>query len=145
MAGTAVLRDNVKLYLGETDNLTAAEKIANIASIGDIGGEAEEIDVTTIDSTAKEFENGFDDSGSLELVLNIVPDNYNKMYDWQTAGTSLHWGLTADNKAGGELLRLKGRGIVKSVKVTGISVGGVLQANVSIRLSGKIEKGFVVG
>ena len=64
MAGIAVLKDNVRLYLGTT-TLSLADKMTNISSIGDIGGgEVEEIDVTTIDSMAKEYVPGFSDSGS---------------------------------------------------------------------------------
>jgi hypothetical protein len=143
MAGIATLKDNVRLYIGETETLTAENKISNINSIGDIGGEAEEIDTTTIDSIAKEFENGFEDNGSLEVTQNITDDEYAKMDTWKKAGTMLHWGLSTHNKAGEQILGLRGKGVVKSAKLTGISVGGLLQCVASIRLSGAIETDFV--
>lgn len=143
MAGIATLKDNVRLYIGETESLVAENKIGNISSIGDIGGEAEEIDTTTIDSMAKEFENGFEDNGSLEVTQNITNDEYTKMNDWKKSGVMLHWGLSTFNKKGKQILGLKGQGIVKSVKLTGISVGGLLQAVTSIRLSGEIGTDFV--
>lgn len=143
MAGIATLKDNVRLYIGETADLTAENKIGNISSIGDIGGEAEEIDTTTIDSMAKEFENGFEDNGSLEVTQNITDDEYTKMDAWKKSGVMLHWGLSTLNKKGTQILGLKGQGIVKSVKLTGISVGGLLQAVASIRLSGEIGTDFV--
>lgn len=142
MAGIATLKDNVRLYIGEAAVLTKANKIGNISSIGDIGGEAEEIDTTTIDSMAKEFENGFEDNGSLEITQNITDNEYTKMNDWKKAGTTVYWGLSTHNKAGTQILGLKGQGIVKSVKLTGISVGGLLQAVTSIRLSGEIATDF---
>ena len=142
MAGIATLKDNVRLYIGETAVLTKANKIGNISSIGDIGGEAEEIDTTTIDSMAKEFENGFEDNGSLEITQNITDDEYTKMAAWKKVGTMLYWGLSTHNKSGTQILGLKGQGIVKSVKLTGISVGGSLQAVTSIRLSGEIATDF---
>ena len=142
MAGIVTLKDSVRLYIGETAVLTKANKIGNISSIGDIGGEAEEIDTTTIDSMAKEFENGFEDNGSLEITQNITDDEYTQMDAWKKAGTMLHWGLSTHNKAGTQILGLKGQGIVKSVKLTGISVGGLLQAVTSIRLSGVIATDF---
>lgn len=143
MAGIAVLKDNVRLYVGEAAELKAADKLGNIASVGDIGGEAEEIDVTTIDSQAKEFENGFSDEGSLEITQNITDDEYTKMDAWKKAGTTVYWGLATHNKAGDQILGLKGQGVVKSVRLTGISVGGLLQAVASIRLSGEIATDFV--
>ena len=142
MAGIATLKDNVRLYIGETAVLTKSNKIGNISSIGDIGGEAEEIDTTTIDSMAKEFENGFEDNGSLEITQNITDNEYTKMDAWKKSGTMLYWGLTTHNKTGTQILGLKGQGIVKSVKLTGISVGGLLQAVTSIRLSGEIATDF---
>lgn len=143
MAGIATLKDNVRLYIGETESLVAENKIGNISSIGDIGGEAEEIDTTTIDSMAKEFENGFEDNGSLEVTQNITDDEYTKMNDWKKSGVTLNWGLSTHNKAGEQILGLKGQGVVKSVKLTGISVGGLLQCVASIRLSGEIGTDFV--
>lgn len=142
MAGIATLKNNVRLYIGETDSLVAENKIGNISSIGDIGGEAEEIDTTTIDSMAKEFENGFEDNGSLEVTQNITDDEYTKMDAWKKSGVTLNWGLSTFNKKGKQILGLKGQGIVKSVKLTGISVGGLLQAVTSIRLSGEIGTDF---
>ena len=142
MAGIATLKDNVRLYIGESAVLTKTNKIGNISSIGDIGGEAEEIDTTTIDSMAKEFENGFEDNGSLEVTQNITDDEYTTMDTWKKAGTMLYWGLSTHNKSGTQILGLKGQGIVKSVKLTGISVGGLLQAVTSIRLSGAIATDF---
>lgn len=142
MAGIATLKDNVRLYIGESAVLTKANKIGNISQIGDIGGEAEEIDTTTIDSMAKEFENGFEDNGSLEVTQNITDNEYTKMAAWKKSGTMLYWGLSTHNKTGTQILGLKGQGVVKSVKLTGISVGGLLQAVTSIRLSGEITTDF---
>lgn len=142
MAGIATLKDNVRLYIGESAVLTKTNKIGNISSIGDLGGEAEEIDTTTIDSMAKEFENGFEDNGSLEITQNITDDEYTKMDAWKKSGTMLYWGLSTHNKSGTQILGLKGQGVVKSVKLTGISVGGLLQAVTSIRLSGAIATDF---
>ena len=142
MAGIATLKDNVRLYSGESSALTKTDKIGNISSIGDIGGEAEEIDTTTIDSMAKEFENGFEDNGSLEITQNITDDEYTKMDAWKKAGTMLYWGLSTHNKAGTQIFGLKGQGVVKSAKLTGISVGGLLQCVASIRLSGAIATDF---
>lgn len=142
MAGIATLKDNVRLYIGESAALTKTDKIGNISSIGDIGGEAEEIDTTTIDSMAKEFENGFEDNGSLEITQNITDDEYTKMDAWKKAGTMLYWGLSTHNKAGTQIFGLKGQGVVKSAKLTGISVGGLLQCVASIRLSGAIATDF---
>lgn len=142
MAGIATLKDNVRLYIGEESELKIADKLGNISSIGDIGGEAEEIETTTIDSTAKEFELGFEDNGSLEVTQNITDNEYTKMNTWKNSNKIVYWGLSTHNKTGTQILGLKGQGIVKSVKLTGISVGGLLQAVTSIRVTGAINADF---
>lgn len=144
MAGIATLKDNVRLFVGKQAELTAADKVGNISQVGDIGGEAEEIDVTCIDSEAKEFENGFEDNGSLEVTQNITNDEYTVMDGYKKSGETVYWGLSVLNKAKtAQILGLNGQGTVKSVKLTGISVGGLLQAVTSIRLSGAIDSDFV--
>jgi hypothetical protein len=143
MAGIAVQKDNVRLYLFEAETPTKADKLGNISSIGDIGGEAEEIDTTTIDSKAKEFVNGFEDNGSLEITQNITSDEYAKMDAWKKSGTMLNWGLVSENLEGETVISMKGKGTVKSAKLTGISVSGLLQCVASVRLSGEITNDFV--
>lgn len=142
MAGIATLKDNVRLFVG-TSELTAESKVGNISAIGDIGGEAEEIDTTTIDSLAKEYELGFEDNGSLEVTQNITNDEYTTMNGYKTSGAEVNWGLAVLNKnKTNQILGLSGKGIVKSVKLTGISVGGLLQAVTSIKISGAIDTEF---
>lgn len=145
MAGIATLKDNVKFFLTEaTEDVTIAlaDKIGNIVSIGDIGGETEEIDTTTIDSLAKEYVTGFEDNGTIELTQNLTDTEYAKMNTYKTSGVELKWGLSVDDRSGDQILGLTGNGFIKSVKLTGISVGGLLQVVASLRLSGAISDGF---
>lgn len=135
MAGIAVLKDNVRLYLGTT-TLTAADKIKNLVSIGDIGGgEVEEIDVTTIDSAAKEYVPGFADTGSVDVVQNITDNEYVKVKAWADANATLTGGIAF--KDAGDC-NIGFSCFVKSFKITGISVGGTLQVSYTLRLSGAL-------
>ena len=135
MAGIAVLKDNVKLYLGST-TLTTSDKMSNIASIGDIGGgEVEEIDVTTIDSQAKEYVPGFADSGSFDIVQNVTDDEYVKVKAWADAGSVLKCGVVFVDAP---QCNLGFDCFIKSYKLTGISVGGTLQISMTVRISGAI-------
>lgn len=143
MAGTAVLKDNVRLYIDPTGaNLTAAHKVSNVASIGELGGEAEEIDTTTLDSMAKEFENGFVDNGTVDFVVNITSDEYVVYSAMQDSGVTVLAGISAFNKAGNQIVGVKFNGIIKSCKLSGMEVGGLLAANVSLRISGAISNDF---
>ena len=143
MAGIVTMKDNVKLYLGEVGaELTAANKVGNITQISDIGGESEEIDTTTIESQAKESENGFEDNGTVDITQNLTNDEYVTMDEYKKAGTEKQFGLTIADKKGQHILGLKGRAVVRSVKLTGISVGGLLQVNTTLKLNGEVETGY---
>ena len=146
MAGIAVMKDNVKLYLAEEQTALKTNKVGRITQIGDIGGEAEEIDTTCIDSLAKENVNGFDDNGTLEITQNLTSDEYKTMYDYKEANKELFFGLSVrplpvDMKVA-PVLGLQGKANVKSIKLTGISVGGLVQVNTSLKITGAVTPDF---
>ena len=74
MAGTRTMGTSLKMTKAgsELEDL----ELANLQSIGEQSSEAEEIDVTTLDSPggAKEFIQGAKDPGSIEVVANNVFD-----------------------------------------------------------------------
>ena len=136
MAGIATLKDNVHLYIGESSALTTTDKIGNVYSIGEVGGEKEEIDVTTIDSQAKEYVPGFADNGSVQIAQNITKDEFAKVKQWVTSGTMLHCGIAFTDASE---CNMKFKGFIKSYKLGGMEVGGVLRVTYDIRVSGEIE------
>lgn len=144
MAGIAVMKDNTRFYLWDDGVQVAANhKVGNITQIGDVGGEAEDIDTTTIESKAREYVNGFDDNGTIDLTQNVTENEYTTMAVLKDAGLEMNWGISSFDKTGKQVIGLRGRGTVKSARLTGISVGGLLQATSSVRVSGAIENDFV--
>ena len=144
MAGIVTQKDNVRLFIWDADaQVTKADKVGNITQLGDIGGETEDVDVTTIESLAREYENGFDDNGTVDITQNLTTNEYTTMSVRKDAGESLNWGISAFNKKGQQVLGLHGKGLIKSAKLTGISVGGLLQATSSLRVNGAINNDFV--
>lgn len=146
MAGIATMKDNVKLYLSETKESLKDNKVGRIVSIGDIGGEAEEIDTTCIDSLAKESINGFEDYGTVDITQNLTSDEYSTMDGYKKSNKELFFGLSVRSvpvvMTESPILGLSGKAIVKSVKLTGISVGGLVQVNTSIKLTGDVTTDF---
>lgn len=140
MAGIAVIKDSVKLYISEAE-LTAADKIGNLVSIGDIASTLEEIDTTTIDSLAREFVTGFEDNGSIAIVQNITEDEYAKVTALK--GAELNWAISAFDLKKKQVIGLKGKGTVNNLALVGISVGGLLQVSYGLRVSGAIDTDFV--
>ena len=62
----------LKLGAGETPTYTT---IAEVLQIGPIGSTTSEVDVTNLDSTAKEYIGGLPDGGSLEFKVNWLAGN----------------------------------------------------------------------
>ena len=172
MAGTAIMKDSARLYMGLMEDfksggasgstfskLTKAialavapvivaapaqagdpnYKVSNASSVGELGGEAEDIDVTTLDSEAKENETGFIDNGTQDITINIVDKMaYTNLKKWQDTGANLLICQVRYSKAGKLLAANMYQGIVKNATLTEASVGGLNQVNASIQVSGAI-------
>lgn len=145
MAGIATMKNNFRLYIWDEDKTVgAADRVGNISQLGDVGGEAEDIDVTTLESMAKEYINGFDDNGTLDITQNMTSNEYVTMDVRKKSGKILNWGISVfNNQRTKQILGLQGKGIIKSAKLTGISVGGLLQVVSSLRVNGVINNDFV--
>jgi hypothetical protein len=143
MAAVISIKDSVQLYIGEGETLKLTDAIGNKASIGDIGGDgAEEIDVTSMESEAKEYELGYEDYGSFDVTQFLNSDEYAKMATLKESGTNIKWGVLINNKAGEKVLGLQGAGKVKGVKLTGLSVGSAVQVVTTVRCSGAVTSDF---
>ena len=169
MAGIAIMKNNARLFIGlKTDFSTQYSsatkltqsianaitpviiaapsqasdpdyKVANNSSIGELGGEAEDIDVTALDSEAKENEAGFVDNGTQDITINVVDKKaYSNLKKWQDNAADLVICQTRYSKAGKPVVGIMYEGIIKSAKLTEASVGGVMQINASIQVNGAI-------
>lgn len=144
MAGIVQMKDNVRFFLWTDGNLAKPEnKLGNLVSIGEIGGEAESIDTTTLESMAKESEVGFTDNGTIPLVQNLTANEYNKMRSLMDDGTVFNFGMSVwDRKTKSQVVGLQQKGIVTSLKLSEASVGSLMQVNTTITISGAINVGF---
>ena len=169
MAGIAIMKNNARLFIGLKDDFstqygTATKltqsianaitpdiiaapssasdhdyKVANNSSIGELGGEAEDIDVTALDSEAKENETGFVDNGTQDITINVVDKKaYSNLKKWQDNAADLVICQTRYSKAGKPVVGIMYEGIIKSAKLTEASVGGVMQVNATIQVKGAI-------
>lgn len=139
MAGLSA--KGTKLYMSEKGvEAKIADKIANVVSIGAVGGEIEEIDVTDLDSgDYKEFAPGFRDSGSVDVVLNFSSvEKIKVVKDAHDSGAYMDFGIALP----GEVAELseKFTGFIKSFKRNDISSDALIQYTLTIRISGGISK-----
>lgn len=143
MAGIVQMKDNVRFFLWTGAAVQAADKLGNLVSIGEVGGEAESIDTTTLESMAKESEVGFTDNGTVELVQNLTTTEYDKMKNLLDDGTVFNFGISVwSRKTKSQAMGLLQKGMVTSLKLSGFEVGGLVQVNTTVQISGALNLGF---
>jgi len=72
---SAVLGANSALQLGSGASPQVYTTIAEVLRCGPIGSTAPEVDVTNLDSTAKEYIGGLPDGASVEFDVNFIAGN----------------------------------------------------------------------
>ena len=146
MAGIVAKNDRTKLFLREAGAGAFAldDKIGNMTNIGDISSTDEEIDVTTLEQDVRDFENGFSDSGSIEITQNLTQDEFDIMSEYKENETDLKVGVAIINKAGMQVIGIQcAKAKIMTVTLGGMSVGGVLTVVTSIRIKSKFTRDFV--
>lgn len=108
--------------------------ISNIKSFNGFGGMADEIDVTNLDSTAKEFRLGLQDFGtfSVELHVDYADAGQNALRAAQASGAQKNFKLNFPNAKVASFA-----GFVKGTPVSG-GINDVLAGSAEIRISGAV-------
>lgn len=123
-----------KVKNGETDQDWI---VGSLTSIGEVGAEASEIDVTTLDSPdgAKEFMAGDIEPADVELEGYIKKaedeDTVVKMMELLKSGAIETWKITFPSKATWTL-----KGFIKAFKTTENTTDGLIGFNATIKQSG---------
>lgn len=134
MAGIQAMATSLKMVKtgSEANDLV----IAHITSIGEQSSEAEEIDVTTLDSPnrSKEFIQGAKDPGSIEVAVNNCFDGQvETLRSVYQSGAVRQWVETYPDDAG----TLTYSGYISALKFGEATPDGLVTANFTIRLSGE--------
>lgn len=108
--------------------------IGEIISFSGIDGEASEIDITTLASTAKEFRQGLQDFGNFTIELNRDPSDVGQqeLESAKAAQATREFILTL---ASGDVFTFDG--FVKSLTTAG-AVDAVVTGSSSIRITGAV-------
>ena len=129
--------------LSYTGTSSGAVTIGKLTSIGQINQTADEIDITTLDSTGayREYLQGFKDAGSLEVTGLYAPgdssqQSFNTLYQ---SGETVSWMITFPDRS-----TLTFDGFVSGVNYGPIEVDGVPGFGGTIRLTGPVTAGFLI-
>lgn len=134
MAGIQAMATSLKMVKSGSEQADLV--IAHITSIGEQSSEAEEIDVTTLDSPnrSKEFIQGAKDPGSIEVAVNNCFDGQvETLRSVYQSGAVREWVETYPDDAG----TLTYSGYISALKFGEATPDGLVTANFTIRLSGE--------
>ncbi|HJU39954.1 MAG TPA: phage tail tube protein [Tahibacter sp.] len=144
-----VRTQGTKVYV--LDTLSTVTAIPNVVDIGEFGPQADDIDITNFDSTAKEYLTGLADNGELTLQLNLDPgDEMHQLLDLNAGkGTKFKFivclsdGTAAPTASSGSITAPTGRTSYQfeaSVKAfrRAIKTNDANRVNCVLRISGAI-------
>ena len=139
MAGIKAIGSKLYVNNGTTEAPTW-EQIANLTTIGGIGLESDEVDVTTLDSADdfKEFIGGAKDGGTVDLEGNIVTDaGLTALYALANSRAQKEFKIEYPKKQGEATAAYwTFKGYVNSCKDGEKTVDGLLTFESGIRVSG---------
>ena len=117
---------------------TADNKVANITELGDVGGEAEEVDTTAFDSDGKEAQPGSIDNGTFDLSLQITDAKVARVLNaWQANSDMIVFDQVLYMKSGKPAFSQMGIGYIQAFHVTG-ALNEIVTAQATIRVSGAL-------
>lgn len=132
---------------------TTVATIGKVADVGEFGGQADDIDITNLSSTAKEYLVGLVDNGEMTLQLNLDPQDANHQDLFAKAGDGVRYpcliglsdGTTPPTALGGALVppaasARSSFGFVASIKSFrfGAKANDAIRVTCTLRLSGEI-------
>ena len=121
-----------------TTFFVANNKVANISELGDVGGEAEEVETTAFDSDAKETQPGAIDNGTFDLSLQITDAKVSRVLNaWQANSDMLVFDQVLYMKNGKPAFSQMGIGYIQSFHITG-GLNEIVTAQATIRVSGAL-------
>lgn len=139
---TALTSTDMTLAGTLADVAAAAKIITGKATVGEIksfngpGGQSSDIDITTLESTAKEFLQGLQDEGEFSFSANLHPSDVGQTFCRNARSAQLTRGfevILADT----DTTTFTFDGNVKGFSVAG-AVDDVVKADVTIKISGPV-------
>lgn len=115
--------------LGMKSTGTTYEDLAGLQSVPEIGGDPEQVDVTTLADATKKYITGIQDMDSLEFTFLYDNAIFKKLKSIQTSGKEVDFQITYPD---GSTCTFKG-GI--TVKMGGAEVNGAFQFTLSVTVS----------
>ncbi len=137
-AAKSINAQGTVLKIADTATPTVFVAVAEVKSIGEIGGANAVIDATTLDSIAKEKKVGLSDYGQMTLGLHYDPTDTTGQDVMRTAlGDRLIRNFKIEIPSVASPLTFSG--YVIAFKVGSFEVDGIIGASATIEISGEVD------
>ena len=135
MANTVIKSQGTVFKVKDNSGTPAFVAVGNVKSISFSGGDASDIDTTSLTSTTKEYEVGLRDSYTCELSIMYNSEDVGQieLEEMYASGDAREFQVTLSNA---DIYTFTG--LVKSFPKS-FSIDGVVETTVSIRLSGAVS------
>ena len=137
MASTAQKSQGATIGKGDGASPEVFTTIANITSISGPNLEAADIEVTDLSSTAKEFLQGLEDSGTIDLegFYDQTNTQHQEMRDNVGANTAVNYKITLTQGSPAETITFSARVMSFSI---GHEVDGAVTMSMSLKIDGSV-------
>lgn len=137
-SSSALSSQGMTLGVGDAASPEVFSAISEISNIDGPGGQANEIDVTDLDSTAKEFILGLQDEGDITIDINYIPGNtrHAALRADRSAGTQRNYRISFTDSP---VTTWTFAALVKGFSISN-GVDGKTTASVTLRVSGAITE-----
>lgn len=122
------------VYAGEKVQLSVGSAVAQVVSISGPTESRETIDITTLDSTSREFRvSGLRDGGEVSFDVYFDPTSHNSLHDMinDTTASSCSITVNADGSAAGTI---SFDAFVTGFELSGEEIDGNVTASVTMKL-----------
>lgn len=123
-----------KFYIGDASSPIDYTKVSEVTNFTGLDGEASEIDVTHLESTAKEYLMGLQDFGNFSLDVNYLPNDAGQIAMRAAKASRAIQNFKAELSDGTVITF---QGFVKSNPISG-GVDAKLDGSFNIRVSGNV-------
>lgn len=135
----SALANGTQLHKLDETGAAYAKTYTNVTTMGELGGERGDIEITTLDSTGKEYMPGMIDNGELNLEFNASVADYTDIETDFNAATVSMYAITFPIGTAVSNMDKKFSAYCKSCKIIGIEPDSVLKIQVNFKVTGALQ------
>ena len=144
MGAFIVKEGNIECYIWDASKeCTAEDKLLKKVSVGAIGAEATDVDVTSMEDEYKRSASGTKDVKAIPIVQYLYTDEYTKMFALWTTGADIKFAFIYKNASGEVFQTINGDAHITNIEMGDAAVDSAVQVTTTIKPDGPLLSDFV--